>query len=151
MPATACPARSATPSAMPSGAPSAVLSAPGFGAPFPSAEAAWFWTAAVLLSRRDPAVPPPQPGPCRAEEVVRCLDALYRQRRVDLVHARILRIWGFRGVAPNPAWPRERCDWRLWAEALERLDWPLRTRGIVVGPRGPAGQAGTWDVEPVHA
>ncbi len=103
-------------------------------APFQSAEAAWFWTASVLRACRDPTVPQPVAGPCRAEDVVRCLDGLYRQRRVDLVHARILRIWGFRGVAPNPAWARERCDWRLWTEALERLDWPLRVRGIVAGP-----------------
>jgi hypothetical protein len=64
---------------------------------------------------------------------VKCLDKLYRQRRVELLHVRILRIWGWRGAAPNAAWPRERCDWRLWQEALGRMEWPLRVRGIVVG------------------
>ena len=103
--------------------------------PFVSAEAAWFWTAAALLARRDPAAPPPPCGPCRPEEVVKCLDELYRNRRVELLHARILRLWGQRGVAPNPARLRERCDWRLWREALDRLDWPLRQRGIVADPR----------------
>jgi hypothetical protein len=63
--------------------------------------------------------------------VVKCLDQLYRRRRVDLVHARILRIWGERGMAPNPAYPLERGDWRLWREALDRLEWPLRVKGIV--------------------
>ncbi len=65
---------------------------------------------------------------------MKCLDGLYRQRRIELLHARILRIWGLRGVAPNPARPRERCDWRLWQEAMERLEWSLRMQGIVAGP-----------------
>ena len=103
--------------------------------PFPNAEAAWFWAAAALLARRDPAASPPPPGPCRVEEVVRCLDTLYRDRTLELLHARILRIWGWRGVPPNPARPRERCDWRLWREALDAMEEPLRARGIVAGPR----------------
>ena len=69
--------------------------------------------------------------PCDPDDVVKCLDQLYRHRRIDLVHARILRIWGERGMAPNPAYPLERCDWRLWREALDRLEWPLRVKGIV--------------------
>ena len=65
---------------------------------------------------------------------MKCLDALYRNRRVELLHVRILRIWGWRGLTPNPAWARERCDWRLWHEAVGRLEWPLRVGGIVAGP-----------------
>lgn len=64
---------------------------------------------------------------------MKCLDALYRNRRVELLHVRILRLWGWRGVAPNPAWARERCEWRLWHEALGRLDGKLRARGFVAG------------------
>jgi len=103
--------------------------------PFPTTEAAWFWTAAALQARRDPAAPRPLPGPCQPEDVVKCLDTLYRNRRVELLHVRILRIWGWRGVAPDPRRPKEGCDSRLWQEAMERLDWPLRARGIVTGPR----------------
>jgi hypothetical protein len=69
--------------------------------------------------------------PREPDDVVKCLDGLYRRRRIDLVHARILRIWGERQASPNPAFPVERCDWRLWREALERLEWPLRAKGIV--------------------
>jgi len=75
--------------------------------------------------------PGPVERPCEPDDVIRCLDTLYRRRRVDLVHARILRIWGERQMAPNPALAGERCDWRLWREALERLEWPLRVKGIV--------------------
>jgi hypothetical protein len=106
------------------------LRAPCRTAPFASAETAWFWTASCLRARQN-ATAAPGPGPCRPEDVVKCLDALYRQRRVELLHVRILRDWGWRGLAPNPAWARERCDWRLWHEALGRLEWPLRVRGII--------------------
>jgi hypothetical protein len=102
---------------------------------FHSAEEAWFWTMAALTARRDGARYTANQGrvgrPCEPDDVVRCLDALYRRRRIDLVHARILRIWGERRLAPNPAHAGERCDWRLWREAIDRLEWPLRMKGIV--------------------
>jgi hypothetical protein len=105
--------------------------------PFASAEEAWFWTMAALVARRDGARIVSGRGlvarPCEPDDVVKCLDRLYRQRRIDLAHARILRIWGERGTAPDPRAPRERGDWRLWREALARLEWPLRVKGIVAG------------------
>jgi len=102
--------------------------------PFHSAEQAWFWTMGALVARREGSHGggPRTPRPCDPDDVVKCLDQLYRRRRVDLVHARILRIWGERGMAPNPAHRLERGDWRLWREALDRLEWPLRVKGIVV-------------------
>lgn len=105
------------------------------GMPFRSGEEAWFWTMAALAARREGASfsgrAARQPRPCEPDDVVRCLDRLYRQRRIDLVHARILRIWGERGVAPDPARAGERGDWRLWREAIDRLEWLLRMKGIV--------------------
>ncbi len=103
--------------------------------PFRSAEEAWFWTMKALMARRDGARYTANKGlvarPCEPDDVVRCLDTLYRRRRIDLVHARILRIWGERGIAPNPGYTGERCDARLWREAIDRLEWPLRVKGIV--------------------
>jgi hypothetical protein len=103
--------------------------------PFRSAEEAWLWTMAALQARRDGARYTANRGlvsrPCEPDDVMRCLDALYRARRIDLVHARILRAWGERQASPNPAYAVERCDFRLWQEALARLDWPLRVKGIV--------------------
>ena len=63
--------------------------------------------------------------------MVRCLDVLYRRRRIDLSHARILRIWGERGFAPDPGYAAERNEAQLWREALDRLDYVLRVKGIV--------------------
>lgn len=102
--------------------------------PFPSAEEAWLWTVACLAARHGDCAPPPLRA-CRPEDVLLCLDRLYRRRWVQLVHVRIMRLWGERGRAPNPAHARERCDWRFWREAMDRLEWPLRQCGIVAGPR----------------
>ena len=104
--------------------------------PFRSAEEAWLWTMAALRARRDGARYTAKRGllsrPCEPDDVIRCLDTLYRSRGIDLVHARILRVWGERQMPPNPAYATERCDFRLWREALDRLDWPLRAKGIIV-------------------
>ncbi len=103
--------------------------------PFRSVEEAWFWTMAALTARREGARSVAGrgrvPRPCEPDDVVRCLDVLYRRRRIDLMHARILRIWGERQVSPNPEVAGERSDWRLWQEAMDRLEWPLRMKGIV--------------------
>lgn len=103
--------------------------------PFRCAEEAWFWTMTALAARREGARFTANQGtvvrPCEPDDVVKCLDTLYRRRRIDLVHARILRIWGERQMAPNPANPRDRCDWRLWRQAIDRLEWMLRVKGIV--------------------
>jgi hypothetical protein len=61
---------------------------------------------AALMARRDGAGPVLNVGrvarPCEPDDVVKCLDRLYRQRRIDLTHARILRRWGERQAEPDP-------------------------------------------------
>ena len=105
--------------------------------PFRSAEEAWFWTMAALIARRDGARISAGKGekvrPCEPDDVIKCLDRLYRQRRIELAHARIMRIWGERGTAPSAHHVQERGDFRLWREAMNRLEWPLRVKGIVAG------------------
>jgi hypothetical protein len=104
--------------------------------PFGDAEHAWLWTMSALIARRDGARYTANMGaiarPCDPDDVVKCLDTLYRQGRISLIHARVLRIWGERQMAPSPALPAERQDCKVWAEALERLAWPLRAKGIVI-------------------
>ena len=106
--------------------------------PFRNAEQAWFWTMGALAARRDGG------GggalriarPCDPDDVVKCLDQLYRHHRIDLLHARILRHWGERQMAPDPACASETHDARLWREALDRLDPPLRSKGILAAHAG---------------
>jgi hypothetical protein len=104
--------------------------------PFASAEEAWLWTMAALTARRDGARYTAGKGavvrPCDPDDVVRCLDGLYRQRRIDLAHARVMRQWGERQIPPCSSIATERHDHRLWEEAMERLSWPLRVKGIVL-------------------
>ena len=103
---------------------------------FDNAEHAWLWTMAALIARREGARYTANKGavprPCDPDDVVKCLDTLYRQGRIDLCHARVLRIWGERQMPPSPAVAAEARDRRLWIEALERLAWLLRIKGIVV-------------------
>jgi hypothetical protein len=103
--------------------------------PFANAEEAWLWTMGCLMARRQGARFGANKGavsrPCEPDDVVKCLDTLYRQRRIDLLHARVLRVWGERQSAPSPAYASEKADWRIWREAMERLEWPLRVKGIV--------------------
>ncbi len=96
----------------------------GEGTVFGSPDAAWIWAMRRVAEGR-------MRG--RAGDVVKCLDELYRQRRVELLHARVLRIWGLRGRAPDARRLQEGSDWRLWREAMAELDGPLRARGIVGG------------------
>jgi hypothetical protein len=90
---------------------------------------------AALIARREGARYTANQGmvsrPCDPDDVVKCLDGLYRRRRISLEHARVLRIWGERQMAPSRVVAVERHDQQVWTEALERLDWPLRIKGIV--------------------
>jgi hypothetical protein len=110
---------------------SAALSAPGV--PFRSARDAWLWTMTALVARRGGrrSTPGGTERPCDPDDVVKALDTLYRQRRIDLVQVHVLRRWGERGTEPSAAVPSEQPDYRLWHEALRALERPLRVKGIV--------------------
>jgi len=102
--------------------------------PFQSAEDAWFWTVRALAARHEGANSDGESRierPCEPDDILRCLDRLYRTRRIELLHARVLRIWGDRQRAPDPKHPGERSDYRLWREVMDRLAWKLRDKGIV--------------------
>lgn len=134
---------------------SAVLGSLQQAVPFASAEDAWFWTMAALMARRDGARITAGKGvvarPCEPDDVIKCLDRLYRQRRIEIAHARIMRIWGERGAAPNPRYPAERGDARLWREAMNRLEWPLRVKGIVAGAPAEARPESGAEIIPFPA
>ena len=103
--------------------------------PFDTAEDSWFWAVSALDARRN-GVRSRQAGvatrPCDPDDVVKCLDRLYRQRRIDLVHAAVLHRWGMQSYAPRESVPSERADAILWREAMDRLGAALRAKGDVV-------------------
>ncbi len=102
-------------------------------AAFGNAEKAWFWTMRCLLSRQDGAPARiSQGGPeCDPDTVVKVIDRLYRDGKIGLHHARILRLYGERGNAPNPGLAAERGDFRIWREAMDRMEHPLAVKGII--------------------
>lgn len=115
--------------------------------PFRDVEEAWFWTIAALRARHDGTRRrdgvPGVPRPCEPDDVVKCLDRLYGQHLLSLAHARALRRWGERGLAPDKADRRDPdlvsaggpssldADAKLWREAMARLGPSLRGKGIV--------------------
>lgn len=123
------------------------------GEAFSSAEEAWLWTIAALAARAEGSHSVPKFGkkirPCEPDDVIRCLDALYKARRISLAHARVLRVWGTRQSAPDPAYPLERTDSRLWDEAIRALEWPLRMKGIVAGHLPLPTPRDTWSHLPL--
>ncbi len=100
--------------------------------PFPSAQDAWFWTIGALRARHTGSH---SHGfqvvrPCEPDDVLRCLDRLYRNCNIDGHHARVLRRWGERQMAPDRA-RTPRAEVRLWDEAMDRLGPVLRAKGII--------------------
>jgi hypothetical protein len=115
-----------------SGTPSAARSPDCGATPFRSTVEAFFWTVRTLAARGTPAQPSNGSTlrrPCDPGEVIRALDTLYRRRRIDTAHARVLARWGARQKEPSPQ--HHPSDSVLFREAIDRLDWPLRVRGIV--------------------
>lgn len=104
--------------------------------PFRSAEEAWLWTVAALSARRDGIRYTSRTGkaarPCEPSDIMRCLETLHQRGRIGILHTTVLRSWGERQSPPNPAFASERADWRLWREALDRLEWLLRVKGVVI-------------------
>lgn len=102
--------------------------------PFWSAEEAWFWSVAALRARHQGARTSGASKilrSCDPDDIVKSVDLLYRRKQIALTHARILRVWGERGVAPSAVHPVERADFRLWREAMGKLGWVLKSKGIV--------------------
>ncbi len=96
---------------------------------FASAAEAWFWTLGALEARRDGSSGGGRgiPRPCDPDDVIRAIDLLHRRGGIDLSHARVMRRWGERRIAPGLQNP----DAQLWNEAMERLDGLLRAKQIV--------------------
>lgn len=107
----------------------------GTTTPFTSGAEAWFWTINALMARRAGARIQAGRGdvqrPCEPDDTLRELDRLYRARRIDLEHARVLRVYGERGMQPDETALMERADARTWREATARLEAALRRKGIV--------------------
>lgn len=71
--------------------------------PFASTERAWLRAVGCLVARRaGKPTSHDNSKTCPSETTLACFDRLYRAGQIDLVHARIQRLWGDRGGATDP-------------------------------------------------
>ena len=103
--------------------------------PFENVEEAWFWFIQAQQARNDGARFTAglglMPRPCEPIDILRALDRLYRNRRLQMEHLLVLRHYGRRQMPPDPRRMKEGRAHILWTEALERLEAVLETKGIV--------------------
>ncbi len=103
--------------------------------PFESAQEAWFWFIAAQTAKNDGARfvsgAGLYPRPCEPVDILKVLDRLYRNRRLLRDHLLVLRHYGRRHLPPDPARAKEIRAYKLWTEALERIEDVLITKGIV--------------------
>ena len=104
--------------------------------PFGSAEEAWFWFIQAQAARNDGARfamgQGLVPRPCEPLDIMKAVDSLYRNRRLIMEHLLVLRHYGRRMMPPDPRRVKEYVAWKIWKEALERIEPVLARKGIVV-------------------
>lgn len=103
--------------------------------PFESVEEAWFWFVSSYEAKEDGARfiagSGLLPRPCEPVDILRAVDGLYRQRRLQRDHLLVLRHYGRRLMAPDVRRPKEARAHTLWEEAMMRLEAVLEKKGIV--------------------
>lgn len=102
---------------------------------FDSVEEAWFWFIQAQQARNDGARFTAGNGliarPCEPIDILRVLDRLYRHRRLTMEHLLVMRHYGRRQMPPDPRRIKEGRAYKLWSEALKRLESVLERKGIV--------------------
>lgn len=102
---------------------------------FENAESAWFWFLAAQKARADgarfTAGQAAVPRPCEPIDILKVVDTLYRRRRLLMDHIQVLRHYGLRMCPPDRRRPKEARAYRLWQEALDRIEAVLVEKRIV--------------------
>lgn len=124
--------------------------------PFQSAEEAWFWFISAQEARQDGARYAAGqaliPRPCEPLDILKIVDRLYRHRRLIRDHLLVLRYYGRRHMAPDRGRVREMRAYKIWMEAMARMESVLECKGIVERPhRYKPGNEPAWLAEGVAA
>lgn len=111
--------------------------------PFATAGDAVIWALRSLDARHSGvhARGAPVPRPCVPDDIMICLDRLYRRRRISTGHAQVLREWANQGVPPSRTDLRDAPERHVWDEAMAELAPLLIRRGIVRRPADSDAQA----------
>jgi len=111
------------------------LSADSQTTAFDTAEEAWFWFMLAQEARNEGARFSAGLSlvtrPCEPSDILKCIDRLYRNRRLSMDHILVLRHYGKRQLSPDPRRVKEARAFTLWKEALERIEPVLVRKGIV--------------------
>ncbi|MEM9470235.1 MAG: hypothetical protein AAF988_08745 [Pseudomonadota bacterium] len=103
--------------------------------PFESAMEMWFWFIQAQEAKNEGARFTAglslMPRPCEPTDILKILDRLYRNRRLERDHLLVLRHYGRRQMPPDPRRVKEVRAHGLWKEALERIEPILVRKGIV--------------------
>lgn len=115
--------------------------------PFLSAEEAYFWTVEIEKMKLDGAQL--RSGyqkierPCSSIDIVKVIQNLCEQRKLNIQHMLTLRFFGLRGMVPDPTVYGRKYDGRderiahkLWTEAMGLIEEVLIRKGIVAKPEG---------------
>lgn len=106
--------------------------------PFRCVEEAWFWFIQANKARNEGARIQANMGrlsrPCEPVDILKVIDRLYRNRRLNLDHLHVLRHYGNRMVTPDPSARQERRSYDIWREAMDRMEPILIRKGIVEKP-----------------
>lgn len=102
---------------------------------FETAEEAWLWFILAQEARNEGARFTAglslMPRPCEPADILKCVEKLYRNRRLMMDHLLVLRHYGKRQLPPDARRIKEARAYTLWHEALERLEPLLESKGIV--------------------
>lgn len=106
--------------------------------PFHDGEEAWFWFIQAQQARNEGARYTAgmslKPRPCEPADILKILDRLYRNRRLLRDHLLVLRHYGRRQMAPDPRRVKEAIAYKLWCQAMERIELALIAKGIMYDP-----------------
>ncbi len=119
--------------------------------PFENAQEAWFWFVQAQEAKNEGARFTAGLGlcqrPCEPLDILKILERLYRQRRLLMDHLKVLRHYGRRKMPPDPYRVKEARAYKIWSEALERLEPCFERKGIVKKwPARPVWQQAELDM-----
>lgn len=104
--------------------------------PFHSAESAFFWFIRSRESMRPASHNKSvECRPCEPADILRAIERLLRDQTLNRQHYEVLNEYGNKGCPPREDFNEEISAYRLWTEAMHRLEVALRERGIVVAGR----------------
>jgi len=107
--------------------------------PFLDAVEAWFWFISAQQAKNEGARYTAglslTPRPCEPADILKVLDRLYRQRRLLRDHLLVLRHYGRRQMAPDLKRSKEVRAYKIWHEAIERIEPLLIKKGIIIAQK----------------